>query len=405
MTTPAPPAADATSTRIPRTVWILGFVSLLMDVSSEMIQTLLPLYLVSGLGVSAVVVGLIEGLSVAIAMGTKMFAGVLSDRIGNRKHLVVLGYGLGAMSKPFFPLADSAITIMGAKFIDRVGKGIRGAPRDALIADVTPPHLRGRSFGLRKSLDTVGGFVGPLMAIGLMLVTGDHFQTVFWVATIPAVLAVVLLVVGIREPEAPPAASKKKAGLRWRDAWRLDTAVWVAIGISVLVTLARFSEAFLLLRAQGVGFSLAWIPLILVFMHLIYGGLAYPVGVLADRVGRIGLLVVSLALLLAANLVLAQADDVRTLLVGVGLWGAHMGFSQGLLATLIADTAAPESRGTAFGLLSLATGVAVLLGNLLAGILWEWQGPAATFHASAVISVLAMAALGVLTMRQRRPRT
>lgn len=395
-------AAPRVDTRIPRTVWILGFVSLLMDVSSEMIQTLLPLYLVSGLGVSAVVVGLIEGASVAVAMATKMFAGVLSDRIGNRKHLVVLGYGLGALSKPFFPLADSALTIMGAKFIDRVGKGIRGAPRDALIADVTPPHLRGRSFGLRKSLDTVGGFVGPLVAIGLMLATANHFQTVFWVATIPAGLAVALLVVGIREPETPPDASKKKPGLRWRDTLKLDAAVWVAIGVSVLVTLARFSEAFLLLRAEGAGFSLAWIPLILVFMHLIYGGLAYPVGILADRVGRIGLLVVSLALLIAANLVLARAGDVTMLLIGVALWGGHMGFSQGVLATLIADTAPPSARGTAFGMLSLATGVAVLLGNLLAGVLWEWRGPASTFHASAALSALAMVALGGLMTWRRR---
>jgi MFS family permease len=395
-------ATQPTDTHIPRTVWILGFVSLLMDVSSEMIQTLLPLYLVTGLGASAVVVGLIEGVSVAVAMATRMFAGVLSDRVGNRKRLVVLGYGLGALSKPFFPLAESALAIMGAKFLDRVGKGIRGAPRDALIADVTPPHLRGRSFGLRKSLDTVGGFVGPLVAIGLMLATANHFQTVFWVATIPAVLAVVLLIVGIREPESPIGASRKRPGLRWRDAVRLDAAVWVAIGVSVLVTLARFSEAFLLLRAEGAGFSLAWIPLILVFMHLIYGGLAYPVGILADRVGRMGLLVMSLALLIAANLVLARAGDVTTLLVGVGLWGAHMGFSQGVLATLIADTAPAESRGTAFGMLSLATGIAVLLGNLLAGVLWEWRGPASTFHASAALSTLAMAALGALIAWRRR---
>lgn len=396
------PSAPA-STRIPRTVWVLGFVSLLMDVSSEMVQTLLPLYLVSSLGVSALVVGLIEGLSVAVAMGTKMMAGVLSDRIGKRKHLVVLGYGLGALSKPFFPLADSAMTIMGAKFLDRVGKGIRGAPRDALIADVTPPHLRGRSFGLRKSLDTIGGFVGPLMAVGLMLATGNHFQTVFWVATIPAVLAVALLVVGIKEPEAPPAARIKKNGLRWRDAWRLDAAVWVAIGVSVLVTLARFSEAFLLLRAEGAGVALAWIPLLLVFMHLIYGGLAYPVGILADRVGRLGLLVASLLFLVAANLVLAQASGVVSLVIGVALWGGHMGFSQGVLATLIADTAPAASRGTAFGMLSLATGVSVLLGNLLAGALWEWQGPASTFYASAVLSTLAMLALGsLMAWRKRR---
>lgn len=376
------------SPRIPPTVWILGVVSLLMDVSSEMISTLLPLFLVSGLGLSALAVGLIEGASASIALATRMLSGMLSDRLRHRKWLAVLGYGLAAVSRPMFPMADGALGILGGKFIDRVGKGIRGAPRDALIADVTPPELRGRSFGLRKSLDTVGGFIGPLIAIALMLATANDYRTVFWLAAIPAVLAVVLLIVGIREPETP-STLRSKPLLKWRETLRLDGPTWGVIGVAGVLALARFSEAFLLLRANDAGVPVAWVPLVIVFMHLIYGALAYPVGVLSDRVGRMRMLIISLGFLIAADLVLAQADSLPWLLVGVALWGAHMGFSQGILATMIADRAPAALRGTAFGLLSVISALAILVGNGLAGGLWTVFGPAATFYTGAGLAALA----------------
>ncbi len=382
-TVPAP-----ASPRIPPTVWILGVVSLLMDVSSEMISTLLPLFLVSGLGLSALAVGLIEGASASIALATRMLSGMLSDRLRHRKWLAVLGYGLAAVSRPMFPMADGALGILGGKFIDRVGKGIRGAPRDALIADVTPPELRGRSFGLRKSLDTVGGFIGPLIAIALMLATANDYRTVFWLAAIPAVLAVVLLIVGIREPETP-STLRSKPLLKWRETLRLDGPTWGVIGVAGVLALARFSEAFLLLRANDAGVPVAWVPLVIVFMHLIYGALAYPVGVLSDRVGRMRMLIISLGFLIAADLVLAQADSLPWLLVGVALWGAHMGFSQGILATMIADRAPAALRGTAFGLLSVISALAILVGNGLAGGLWTVFGPAATFYTGAGLAALA----------------
>ncbi|TDX82479.1 putative MFS family arabinose efflux permease [Neorhizobium sp. R1-B] len=392
MSNTAPPRQ---SIAIPRTVWVLGVVSLLMDISSEMIQTLLPLYLVAGLGASAIAIGFIEGLSVAIATITKLFSGMISDWTGRRKPLAVLGYGLGALSKPIFPLASSIGWIVVAKAVDRVGKGIRGTPRDALIADVTPPEIRGASFGLRKSLDTVGGFVGPLAAIGLMLATDGDMIVIFWIAAIPAFLAVALLIIGVKEPEQPPSSSKGMP--RFRDAGRLNRAVWIVIGVSSLLTLARFSEAFLLLKSQQAGLSLAWIPVTMVVMHAVYGLTAYPVGYLSDRIGRRSMIALSLVFLIAADLALATAQTLPMLFAGIVLWGLHMGFSQGILSTLIADSAPQNLKGTAFGVFNLATGLTVILGNVAAGLLWETWGSASTFLAGAVVALASLAAVPLLS--------
>lgn len=392
MTTNLPDAERAASpapSAIPKTVWVLGVVSLLMDISSEMVQTLLPFYLVTGLGASAMFVGFVEGLSVAIATVTKLFSGILADRMAQRKPLAVLGYGLGALSKLIFPLATTAGWIVAAKAVDRVGKGIRGTPRDALIADVTPPELRGASFGLRKSLDTVGGFVGPLAAIGLMLLLGGDVLTIYWIAVIPAFLAVALLIVGIREPKVPFQA-KGGGWPRPAEIARLNGAVWMVIGAASLLTLARFSEAFLLLKSSEAGFSPAWIPITMVVMHVVYGLTAYPVGRLSDRIGRSGLLIASLFVLVAAYVVLARADTVFAFIAGIVLWGLHMGLSQGLLATLIADTAPKHLKGTAFGVFNLMTGVVVLAGNVAAGWIWDAHGSSATFLTGAGLTALTM---------------
>lgn len=387
---------------IPATVWVLGVVSLLMDISSEMVQTLLPFYLVSGLGASAVFVGFIEGLAVAIATVTKLFSGILADRMAQRKPLAVLGYGLGAVSKLIFPLATSVGWIVAAKAVDRVGKGIRGTPRDALIADVTPPELRGASFGLRKSLDTVGGFVGPLVAIGLMILLGGDVLTIYWIAVIPAFLAVLLLIVGVREPKAPYEA---KAGRlpHLADIVRLNGAVWMVIGAASLLTLARFSEAFLLLKSQKAGFAPAWIPITMVIMHAVYGLTAYPVGALSDRIGRSGLLIASLFVLVAAYGTLAYAESVSIFIAGIVLWGLHMGLSQGLLATLIADTAPKHLKGTAFGVFNLITGIVVLIGNIAAGWIWDSYGSGATFLTGAALSTVTVLVVTPLLLRVKRP--
>jgi len=379
---------------IPKTVWILGFVSLLMDVSSEMVQTLLPLYLVSGLGASALAIGMIEAIAVATATVTKLFAGVLSDMLASRKWLAVAGYGLGALSRPIFPLADGVGHIVTAKFIDRIGKGIRSAPRDALIADAAPPDARGASFGLRKSLDTMGGFIGPLIAVGVMLISGADFALVFWLAVIPAAAAIGLLIFGIREPKKPYVAKSRPAFLR--QAAKLNRACWMVMIVAAILMLARFSEAFLLLRAEQAGIVISLVPLVMVLMHAVYGLCAYPVGALSDRIGRGGLLAGSIGVLAMADLAIAFSPGIGGYLLGIVLWGMHMGMSQGLLATLIADHAPAELRGSAFGMFNLVSGGALLIGNILAGLYWEFAGSDMTFLAGAGFCVLAGLAVLIL---------
>src|ERR1700722_17534602 len=378
---------------IPPAVWALGVVSLFMDTSSEIIHALLPVYLVTTLGASMITVGFIEGVAEATASITKLFSGALSDWLGKRKLLAVIGYGLAASSKPIFPLAPSVSWLVAARFIDRIGKGIRGAPRDALVADLAPAHLRGASFGLRQSLDTVGAFVGPGLAIGLMWLTANNFQMVFWVAVIPAFLAVALLVFAIHEPERPAGIRKVRSPVSVAELKRLGLAYWWIVGIAVVFSLARFSEAFLILRAQAVGLPVMLAPLVLVLMNFVYAFAAYPAGALSDRANRITILGVGFGFLVTADLVLAFTGSIEGVAVGVALWGLHMGFTQGLLATLVADTAPPELRGTAYGMFNLLSGLALLVASVLAGVLWEGVGPQSTFLAGAVFTILACAGL------------
>lgn len=384
---------------IPAGIWVLGFVSMLMDISSEMIHALLPIYLVTVLGTSALTVGVIEGIAEATASITKIFSGALSDWLGKRKALAALGYGLAALTKPIFPLAPSVGWLVAARFIDRIGKGIRGAPRDALVADLAPPHLRGAAFGLRQSLDTLGAFAGPLLAIAVMWLTANDFQAVFWIAVIPAFLSAGLIIVAVKEPERPKDLRPVRMPLHRDELHRLGASYWWVVAIAAVFTLARFSEAFLVLRAQSLDLPLVFIPIVLVIMSLAYSLSAYPVGILADRMDKITLLIVGLLLLLVADIVLAYAQGMIGLAVGVVLWGLHMGFTQGLLAALIAETAPPELRGTAFGMFNLITGVALLFASILAGALWDWTGPQGTFLAGAGFTLLTL--IGLTTIRGR----
>ncbi|CAN7565901.1 MFS transporter [Mesorhizobium sp. LjRoot246] len=386
---------------IPTSIWALGFVSMLMDISSEMIHALLPVYMVTILGTSVLAVGIIEGIAEATASITKVFSGALSDWLGKRKFLAALGYGLAAFTKPIFPLASSIEWLIAARFIDRVGKGIRGAPRDALVADIAPPHLRGASFGLRQSLDTVGAFIGPLLAIGLMWLTADHFQAVFWIAVIPAFLSVGLILVAVKEPERPKELRRVRMPLHRDELRRLGATYWWVVAVAAVFTLARFSEAFLILRAQSIGLPLALIPVVLVIMSLAYSLSAYPIGVLSDRVNRLTLLAIGLVLLLLADLVLAFATDFVWVGIGVAFWGLHMGFTQGLLATLIAETAPAELRGTAFGMFNLVTGLALLIASVIAGALWDQAGPQGTFLAGAAFTMLTVVGLFAIRSRLR----
>lgn len=383
---------------LPRGIWALGIVSLFMDMSSELVHALLPVFLVSGLGASMLAVGFIEGVAEATASITKVFSGVISDWIGKRKLLTIVGYGLAALTKPLFPLATTVDAVFAARFIDRIGKGIRGAPRDALIADIVSPEQRGAAYGLRQALDTAGAVAGPLLAVLFMWLLADNIRAVFWVATLPAAVAVLVLVLAVREP--PHRDGEAKAPFRLADLRELDRRYWGVVAVAGVLTLARFSEAFLVLRAQSSGLAVAYVPLVMVVMSAVYTVAAYPAGVLADRLDRRSLLAIGFAVLVAADVVLAEATTPVIVFAGVALWGLHMGLTQGLLSTLVADAAPSALRGSAFGIFNLICGGLLLAASAIAGMLWQGYGPAATFYVGAIITAAGLA--GLLAVRSSR---
>ena len=390
----------ASRTPIPRTVWVLGLVSMFMDVSSEMIHALLPLFLTVTLGASVAMVGVIDGMAESTASIAKVFSGYVSDRIGRRKPLILLGYGLGVLSKPLFVLAGNAGLVFGARFVDRIGKGLRGAPRDALVADVTPLAIRGRAYGLRQSLDTVGAFAGPLAAIGLMALLHNNMRAVFAFAIIPGAIAVLLVIFGIEARGVPAAASVPRVPLRLADLRGLDRAFWGVVGIGVLFTMARFSEAFLVLKANADGLPLALAPLVLVVMNLVYSLGAYPAGALSDAGGAKRPMLLGLASLIAADACLAYGHGLAATFAGIALWGAHMALTQGVLAQLVAEKAPAALRGSAFGVFNLATGLTMLAASVLAGVLWDAAGPPATFMAGGGFAAITLI---LLAFRRARP--
>ncbi|MCX7105972.1 MAG: MFS transporter [Methylococcales bacterium] len=385
--------------QIPKGIWVLGFVSMLMDISSEMIHSLLPLFMVTTLGTSVLAVGIIEGLAESTALIIKVFSGILSDYIGKRKGLAVFGYALGALTKPLFAVATSSGLILTARLLDRIGKGVRGAPRDALVADIAPPHLRGAAFGLRQSLDTVGAFLGPLLAVGLMLLWANDFRAVFWVSVVPGTLAVMLLFFGIKEPERHH-TEKRINPISKQNLQRLNPTYWRVVIIGALFMLARFSEAFLVLRGFQAGIPIAMTPLVMVAMNIIYAASAYPFGKLSDRLSHNRLLALGLIVLIIADMVLAQSNHWSTLLLGVALWGIHMGMTQGLLAAMVAETAPSDLRGTAYGFFNLMSGLALLVASILAGFVWDQFGAATTFYTGAGFCLLALAGLSASGNKQ-----
>jgi len=386
---------------IPGGVWALGMVSLFMDISSEVIHGLLPVFLVTVIGANVATVGFIEGLGEAVALIVRVFSGTLSDRLQHRKPLLVAGYLLGTLSKPLFALAHGVGLVVTARVSDRIGKGLRGAPRDALIADLTPTAIRGAAYGLRQTLDSLGAFIGPLLGIVLMFALNNAYRSVFWLALIPGFIAVSILILFVREP-AQHQASQRRRRLLFSEIKTLAKPFWVVLAIGVVFTLARFSEAFLLLRAEKLGLAPHWVPGILLVMSLFYALTAYPAGYLSDRIGRIRLLLIGLVFLICADMILALANHVSWVVAGAGLWGVHMGFTQGLFSALVADTASANMRGTAFGIFGLATGIAILIASVFAGWLWDLLGPRATFFAGVVFAALTFAALLVYQHQHAR---
>ena len=384
--------------RIPRSVIALGFVSLFMDMSSELIHSLMPLFLVGTLGASMQTLGAIEGLAEAMALVVKVFSGSVSDFMGKRKPLLLAGYGLAALSKPLFPLAHSANAVLAARLIDRFGKGIRGAPRDALIADVAPEEIRGACFGLRQSMDTVGAFIGPLFAILLMVMLRGNLRAALWWAVIPTAFAVMMILFGVEEPDRHTATERKSV----RNLFRTETvrqftaAYWAAVGINAVFTLARFSEAFLVLKARGCGLTPTWVPSVMVAMSLVYSIAAYPAGIFADRYGRKGLLAAGMLCLIFADLILARANSVSMLMAGVSLWGLHMGFTQGAFAAMVAQHSPKHLKGSAFGIFNLVSGVFMLASSLIAGSIWDRYGAGAAFNTGALFAAISLLSLGIL---------
>ena len=382
----------STLSQMPGGIWVLGFVSLLMDISSEMIHSLLPLFMVTVLGANALSVGVVEGIAESTALLVKVFSGALSDYMGKRKGLAVFGYAMGALTKPMFALASGMGMVLAARFLDRIGKGVRGAPRDALIAEIAPSAIRGAAFGLRQSLDTVGAFLGPLLGVCLMLWWANDFRAVFWVAVIPGSLAVALLVFGVHEPKKSEVHKPVNPICR-ENLLRLGTAYWWVVGIGAVFTLARFSEAFLVLRAAQGGIPIALVPLVMVAMNAIYAASAYPFGKLSDSISHTKLLATGLVVLIAADLVLAANDHWMTVLTGVSLWGVHLGITQGLMARMVADATPADLRGTAYGFFNLMSGLAMLMASVFAGLLWDRFGAAFTFYAGVVFCLIAGLAL------------
>jgi MFS family permease len=379
---------------LPTGIWALGFGSLFMDTSSELIHSVLPMFMVTTLGASMVTVGIIEGVAEATAAITKVFSGALSDYLGKRKALLVLGYALAAFTKPIFPLAGSVNWVFAARCVDRVGKGIRGAPRDALVADITPASMRGAAYGLRQALDSVGAVLGPVLAVALMLWFANDVRFVMWFAVVPAVVTVALLVLYVRDPDRSDATRSRRIPFTLAGARRLPRRYWLTVLAGAVFTLARFSEAFLVLRAQDVGLALSYVPLVMIVMSGVYAASAYPAGAAADRMSARGLLLYGLLFLIAADVVLAFAGSPLLVLAGAALWGLHMGLTQGLLSKLVADAVPAHVIGTGFGIFNLVTGGALLLASVVAGALWGSLGPSTTFLAGATFA--ALAAIGLL---------
>ncbi len=388
---------DGIYRKLPRSVWALGFVSMFMDTSSELVHSLLPIFMTTVLGASMITVGIIEGVAEATAAIAKVFSGAVSDYFRKRKILVVLGYTLAAITKPVFPLATTIGWVFGARFVDRIGKGIRGAPRDALVADIVSPQMRGAAYGLRQALDSVGAFVGPLLAVAFMIWFANDIKAVLWVAVVPAFFAVFLLIVAVREPGPPQHIAEPGNHLRFANAKRLSLRYWLVVALGAVFTLARFSEAFLILRAQDLGLAIGYVPSIMIVMNIVYAMFAYPAGAMADRISARTLLVFGLVVLVVADVILVIACSPWLAFVGAVFWGLHMALTQGLLSKLVADTAPAELRGSAFGIFNLVSGGALLLASIIAGSLWSAFGASATFIAGASFATLAT--LGLLLYR------
>lgn len=387
--------------RIPSTIWMLGLTSLFMDVSTEIVHSVMPIYLVTVLGASPMLVGAIDGVAEATASIMKVFSGALSDWVGRRKPLAIAGYGMAAITRPILPFASTVTEIFALRILDRIGKGVRVAPRDALVADHVRPEILGAAYGLRQGLDTIGALVGPIIAAIVLASSNNDFQWVFWVSCIPAALCVLIISLGVSEAARPADRPRPAFPLRPSQVRRLRGVFWGSMAIIMLLLIPRFSEGFLLLKAQQSGISVTWVPLLLAAVNLVAAPVSFPAGRLSDRIGRRHLVMSGFAVLVAAQLVLTVTDGPIGVLVGALFWGLHLGMTQGVLAAMIVDHAPADLRGTAFGVFHVASGLAVLVGSFGAGWIWDQLGSTTMFATAAAIGVAGLAALVISSVGRR----
>jgi len=382
--------------KIPKSIWTLGIVSLFMDISSEIIHSLLPIFMVSILGSSIIAIGIVEGISEATFLLIRIFSGVLSDYLGKRKIISVIGYGISALSKPLFPLANSVSLILIARFFDRLGKGVRESPRDALIGDIAPKSIRGACFGLRQSLDTIGALIGPIVAILGLLIFSNNIRAILWVSVIPAILSVVIFIVGIHDVEHKYTEDEKTFIFKFKNIFKIGTEYWQIVLIGGLLNLARFSDAFLILKAYELGLPITYVPLVMVLMNCFYAVSSYPAGILSDNINRKFILIIGIVFLIIADLVLAFTDSTWMLALGVGFWGMHMAFTKGILDAMVTDTASIRLLGSAYGIFNFVCGIAVLFASIISGVLWQVYGPFYSFSVGAFLAFLACLSLSLL---------
>jgi len=388
-----------------RNVIILGFVSLLNDGASEMIYPLLPVFLTAVLGAGPVALGIIEGIAESTASLLKLTSGYLSDRVRRRKGWIVAGYSISNVIRPLIAIATSWPQVLALRFSDRVGKGLRTSPRDAIIADSTPPEFRGMAYGFHRAMDHGGAIIGPLLATGLLLVLHDtpqeNLKTVFLLSFIPGLLAVCLLFVGLREKPVDGPRPALSSGFNFRAAWAgMPAGFRKYLAIILAFTLGNSTDAFLLLRAQQLGVSIALLPAIWVALHVVKMGFSVPGGILSDRIGRKKVIVtgwIVYALVYGGFAFASSQWHVWALFM---VYGVYFGLTEGVEKALVADFAPVHLRGSAFGLYHLIVGIGALPASLLFGLVWQKFGAAAAFGMGASLAMLASVMLSMLAVKR-----